>query len=338
MKAAKMKMLFICPAICICLAATSSRADTIDFEALAHGEIVTTQFVASNGVTISADNFNQIFDLAVIFDSQETGTADPDLEGPPWAVGNLAPNTLLGNLLIIAQEDTQTVPGIVDNPNDEGGQPAGEITFQFNEPIESFGFDLIDLEGAIAEGGSISLFDGLNLIGTVPISDFTDNLSPFFDATIVFGDNSANRLQPITAGAFQATQFDTVVILMGGSGAVDNIVFEPAPPRGACCVEINGNTEPRGNGGFGIDCFITTEALCTLEFGGTYAGDDTDCAETGDQDGIADVCDNCPDDANPDQADGDSDGLGDICDNCPNDANPNQEDGDEDGVGDVCDK
>ncbi len=36
------------------------------------------------------------------------------------------------------------------------------------------------------------------------------------------------------------------------------------------------------------------------------------------------------------QEDADSDGVGDICDNCPNDANPDQADADADGVGDAC--
>ena len=56
-----------------------------------------------------------------------------------------------------------------------------------------------------------------------------------------------------------------------------------------------------------------------------------------DEDGIPNTDDNCPADANPDQADGDGDGAGDACDNCPGLPNPGQADGDEDGVGDACD-
>ena len=76
-----------------------------------------------------------------------------------------------------------------------------------------------------------------------------------------------------------------------------------------------------------------------------------------DEDGVCGDVDNCPNDANTDQADGDSDGIGDVCDacpndgdndvdedgvcgdvdNCPNDANTNQVDSDSDGIGDVCD-
>lgn len=55
-----------------------------------------------------------------------------------------------------------------------------------------------------------------------------------------------------------------------------------------------------------------------------------------DSDGIVDREDNCPYDANPDQADSDGDGIGDLCDNCPNRANPAQTDSEGQGVGDSC--
>jgi len=65
---------------------------------------------------------------------------------------------------------------------------------------------------------------------------------------------------------------------------------------------------------------------------------------------VLDGADNCPVDANANQADLDGDGLGDVCDpdddgdgvldsadNCPLVANPAQTDADGDGLGDACD-
>jgi hypothetical protein len=60
-------------------------------------------------------------------------------------------------------------------------------------------------------------------------------------------------------------------------------------------------------------------------------------ADDADGDGISDLSDNCPYDANPDQRNSDSDALGDACDNCPGYGNGNQIDVDGDGVGNTCD-
>ena len=40
---------------------------------------------------------------------------------------------------------------------------------------------------------------------------------------------------------------------------------------------------------------------------------------------------------NPDQADRENDGIGDLCDNCPFATNPKQENSDNDSNGDACD-
>ncbi|WP_435253962.1 thrombospondin type 3 repeat-containing protein [Tenacibaculum sp. A30] len=67
-----------------------------------------------------------------------------------------------------------------------------------------------------------------------------------------------------------------------------------------------------------------------------------------DGDGVLNGVDNCPNTANPDQADVDNNGIGDVCqdtdddgiidieDNCPTTANPDQADADKNGVGDAC--
>lgn len=87
-------------------------------------------------------------------------------------------------------------------------------------------------------------------------------------------------------------------------------------------------------------CVFTTKEACNT-LGGVYQGEGTDCTENPLElvapDGIADDCDNCPDDFNPDQLDEDGDGVGDECDNCPTIPNPDQEDGNKNGIGDACD-
>jgi len=81
---------------------------------------------------------------------------------------------------------------------------------------------------------------------------------------------------------------------------------------------------------------------------GTTCKNDEDCGgepgscnmdqeDIGDEDGIGDVCDNCPCVYNPDQEDGDEDAVGNVCDNCPDDYNPGQADIDDDGIADACD-
>ena len=61
------------------------------------------------------------------------------------------------------------------------------------------------------------------------------------------------------------------------------------------------------------------------------------CDTDDDNDTVPDGADNCPQDANLDQADTDSDGIGNACDNCPATSNPDQGDADRDTIGNVCD-
>jgi hypothetical protein len=78
-------------------------------------------------------------------------------------------------------------------------------------------------------------------------------------------------------------------------------------------------------------CALAIAALSVTVGCGTSLVPDTD------QDGVADIADNCPTMANISQFDADLDGLGDVCDNCPNTSNADQEDQDGDGFGAACD-
>lgn len=219
-------------------------AITVDFDSLAHGEKASGQFRADYGLTISAENRGGGPDLAIIFNSTLTGTRDPDLEDA-WSGGNIASETL-NNLLIIAENGRDSNhDGLIDHPDDEGSSPAGSIFFDFDNPITSFGFDMIDIEGPDEFGKDSGFFavfyDGDTVLASVGFSDLIDPTSPFFDPTIAYGNNTANRIQPIMAAQLDLDRFDRVEINLGGSGAVDNISFDPAPvpePSTVCLVGL----------------------------------------------------------------------------------------------------
>ena len=213
------------------LGAVAAQADTIDFSSLSHGDIVNTQFT---GVEISVVNVGGGPDLGVIFDSTLLGTADSDLEDP-WTGGNLASTTVLGNILII-QEHGVDIGGVISTtPDDEGSRAAGSIHFDFDHAIDSFGFDLIDVEGPAEIGndsGYFATFFDMNgaELARVGFGDFVDAGSAFFDSTVAYGNNSANRISPITATALGIGAFGSVEINLGGSAAVDNITYTTVVP------------------------------------------------------------------------------------------------------------
>ena len=218
-------------------AAPGAQALTIDFEGLEHGRIVNTQYVGSHGVTISVENVGGGPDLGVAFDTNLSGTADSDLESP-WGAGNLPSSTDLGNILIIQENSTGTGDGIADSPDDEGSRPAGTITFEFAGDIDYFGFDIVDVEGPTEYGqdkGYVAAFynNGVE-IGRVGFGDLIDSNSSFYDPSIVYGNNSINRVSPISAADFNSTAlFDEVRINLGGSAGVDNLVFDYPVPEPA---------------------------------------------------------------------------------------------------------
>ena len=197
----------------------------LDFEGLEHGRIVNNQYQPLLG--ISVDNPNRSFDLGVAFDTNRSGTADPDLQFP-WTGGNLA-GQRLGNMLIIQENNNGIGDGIANRPDDEGNRPAGTITLTWSEDVASFGFDVADLESVSAERSEVRFYNGASLLLTVDFMDFVTNGSADYDPTVSFGDRTANRIAPIDVLGRTGFGADRIEIAVGGSSAYDNFTGELVP-------------------------------------------------------------------------------------------------------------
>ena len=207
-------------ALGIAFGASPASALTLDFEEFTHGEIVDE----SHGVLIATENLNNAAghpDLGIAFDTARTGTADPDLEqGAGWAGGNLAgDNTPLDHILIVQENDLGcAIDSICDDPDDEGGRPAGRFTLDYSDlgTFQTFAFDLVDVESAAMENGSVEF-----LLAGAQVDFFS------FDQFlgVSYGDRTANRVDLALVG-----EFDEVVITLGGSGGVDNVATSVPEP------------------------------------------------------------------------------------------------------------
>jgi gliding motility-associated-like protein len=193
--------------------------------------------------------------------------------------------------------------------------------------------------------------------------------------TLTVTDASGNSSTPVTAVVTVQDQVDptvvtqpvTVQLSSAGTASItaaqvnnnssDNcsIATMTVSPNTFTCANLGANTvtltvtDVNGN-------ISTGTAVVTVTIDYTTAGDNDldgspdNCDPDDDNDGVLDTNDNCPFQANANQADNDADGLGDACDddddndgvldgydNCQFTANTGQEDIDNDGMGDICD-
>jgi hypothetical protein len=218
------------------LGASAGQAVSLDFETLSHGEVVKT---GVGDVQIDALNPNRGFDLAVGFDTSLSGTADTDLEmGGGWSSGNIA-GEQLGTILILQENDMDCDTGFCSSPDDEGRRPAGELSFAFRVSVLDFGLDLVDIDDALVEDGSLEFFDGETSVA-ISFTEFIDPKSAFYDETIEFGDNSANRIAPVSAKLLGLEQIDGVTVNLGGSGGVDNLTGTIVPEPSTAILSLLG--------------------------------------------------------------------------------------------------
>lgn len=232
----------------------------IDLNAYTHGTIVNGTDLG--GITVTGDNFHNSADHVVVFDTTRTGTRDSDLQGPrdsggSWARGNLVGSDPLGNILILQEVDrnfagyTDSSNTVVSRPDDEGRRSggtspgAGELYFSFDRAIDSFGFTLIDVEETGEfnnETGFFAVFYGGGTSTKVSFADLVDPNSIFYDPTIVFGNNSANRVAALQAQDLGMDRIERVTINLGGSAGVGEVTVTgvPSPTAGVAGLGLMG--------------------------------------------------------------------------------------------------
>ncbi len=120
-----------------------------DISGYAHGEIVTGEEIAPGVfVTGTSNTPNQFPNAVAIFNSNVSGSLDPDLE-----VG-------IGNLLILPQYLTDNNnDGSIDNPSDASN--GGKMTFTFDRDRTVYSITLVDND---RNNGTIKAFDANNML------------------------------------------------------------------------------------------------------------------------------------------------------------------------------
>lgn len=167
------------------------------------------------GVTLSISNAQ--FNQHIIFDTNQNGTADPDLEGP-YSVGN-AVGTNFNNVLIIPQNITDANGnGLIDSPNDH--HSGGRTEIAFGSAVNAISFALIDVEGTERSFFDVTSSNGQST--RLSLADFQA-----IDSSIVYGDNSANNIA-LNAADVGLSNIQAIELAITGSFAIDNIKFTDA--------------------------------------------------------------------------------------------------------------
>lgn len=202
----KMKFITMFAASLLFGAVANANTVVLDFEAFPAGTIVDTEYAAL-GVSISAINFGVGPDHAVVFDSNNPTGGDSDLAAP-FHNPDLGAS-MPGNLLIL-QENHDCDAFTCTTPDDEAGRPAGQFLITFADGVLLRSIDFFDVEGIEASPQyAIELYDGEN--NRIPTTFYVPDTG---------GDNMWAQV------LFDVEGVHSMVINMGGSGAIDNLTFE----------------------------------------------------------------------------------------------------------------
>ena len=187
-----------------------SNGYVLDFTGLPAGTILSEQY-ASLGVHISGSTSRaDLPDAVVVFNSNGTGSHDPDLE---VGIGNIA---ILANNLSDNNGD-----GLVDFPDENNY--GGKQVYTFDSPVHIGSFLFIDKDHGTPDRATAFNADG-NVISSVPIP---------------VGANAS--VQTIEVNADNAV---TLEIRYRDSGALTGIQVCPAEPAPTPRPQTSGSSEP----------------------------------------------------------------------------------------------
>lgn len=197
---------------------------TFDDNKLEHGSILRGDEFASVGGGVRFDVARSDGKTsAVIFDTSQSNTADPDLQDPVKG-GNLV-GARLGNVLIIPTDlNDRDSNGLVDSPNDFKGGGSINVRFGAND-VSAFGFSLLDAPEK-AEDVSLTLFDSFGKQQSFSIAKFIEVSET---KNVAFGDGFANRFNLTDASKLGLANVSGVSFKFLASGAIDNIEFSRTP-------------------------------------------------------------------------------------------------------------
>ena len=210
------------------LASTNAfAAFTIDFESgYAHGQRIEGQTLG--GLATVHTDFRSVDHLgATIFNTNLSGTADPDLE-----VG-------LGNALILQSSSSPSrTGGIFTTPNDDAG--GGIVWFNFLSPVSLESIDLVDIDSGVTVDVYLLNADKTYRHYYVP-SHWTNEINTTgrngydtLDLTTLAnqqGEGGATAYVTTDSNhAFDPSQVSYLAIKLAGSGAIDNITGTTAVP------------------------------------------------------------------------------------------------------------
>ena len=203
---------------------------TLDFENNVPGEIL--EYVTASdgygGIHVQAEHPScPTRNAAIIFDSScpggctggddDLGTPNASFGGPGIGIGGAAGSstkndTPLGNLLIVHQFCNDLSSSPVANPRDFGG--AGKVHLTFPTDVTIYSLTTLDVEGS--ESLQIDLYD-------------KNGTAVGFANPVLTGDNGKAVLTaiPLIGSGDSVSGVRKISVERQGSGALDDIVFEP---------------------------------------------------------------------------------------------------------------